>query len=314
MKALVISGGGAKGAYGGGIAQYLIEEQKNKYDIFIGSSTGSLLLPFLAMGNIALAKQVFTSVCPKEIFKISPFKFKKVNGVYETRINHWNSLISFLKRRSSFGDSSNLRKLIERSFTKEHFNKIRYSHKEVIVTVANFTKLEKEYKSIHENSYDDFCDWMWASANLVPFMSLMNKNGFDYADGGFGDYLPVHKALDMGAQEVDSIYLDLERPNITKPIIKTPFDTLMRSIEFMMNRIAEDDIEISTLQSEVKKTSKVFIYFLDKNLTDNSLFFDKEQMNKWWQEGLEYGRSHQPKSLSIKPKLAQKNNKPAHNR
>lgn len=297
MKALVISGGGAKGAFGGGIAEYLIKERKKDYDLFIGSSTGSLLIPFLALGDLALAKRVFTSVNDKEIFKISPFKFKKVNGVYQTRINHFNSLIMMLKRRSTFGDSSNLRRLIGCSFTKKHYDKLRGGKKEVIVTVSNFTKLTKEYKSIHDNDYEDFCDWMWASSNLVPFMSLMNKNGFDYADGGFGDYLPLHKAFDLGAREIDSIYLDQERPDIDRPIIKTPFDTVMRSLEFLMSRIAEDDLEISTLQSRLHKSSEVFTYFLEERLTDNSLIFDKEQMKKWWMEGIEFARRHNPRAL-----------------
>ena len=52
MRALVISGGGSKGAFAGGVAQYLLEIEKNKYDIFIGTSTGSLLIPHLALGNI----------------------------------------------------------------------------------------------------------------------------------------------------------------------------------------------------------------------------------------------------------------------
>jgi len=43
MKALVVSGGGSKGAFGGGVAQYLIEEEKKEYDLLIGTSTGSLL-------------------------------------------------------------------------------------------------------------------------------------------------------------------------------------------------------------------------------------------------------------------------------
>ena len=44
MRALVISGGGSKGAFAGGVAQYLMEELKYKYDLFLGTSTGSLLI------------------------------------------------------------------------------------------------------------------------------------------------------------------------------------------------------------------------------------------------------------------------------
>ncbi|GAA6773297.1 hypothetical protein AAGS39_40560 [Flavobacterium sp. CGRL2] len=52
MRALVISGGGSKGAFAGGVAQYLIEEKRHEYDLFLGTSTGSLLIPHLALGHI----------------------------------------------------------------------------------------------------------------------------------------------------------------------------------------------------------------------------------------------------------------------
>ena len=52
MRALVISRGGSKGAFAGGVAQYLIEEKKMKYDLFIGTSTGSLLVSHLALGEL----------------------------------------------------------------------------------------------------------------------------------------------------------------------------------------------------------------------------------------------------------------------
>ena len=42
MRALVISGGGSKGAFAGGVAQYLMEREKREYDMFLGTSTGSL--------------------------------------------------------------------------------------------------------------------------------------------------------------------------------------------------------------------------------------------------------------------------------
>ena len=38
MRALVISGGGSKGAFAGGVAEYLIEKMDNDYDIYIGLS------------------------------------------------------------------------------------------------------------------------------------------------------------------------------------------------------------------------------------------------------------------------------------
>ena len=52
MRALVISGGGSKGAFAGGVAEYLIDEKNNTYDLFLGTSTGSLMVSHLALGKL----------------------------------------------------------------------------------------------------------------------------------------------------------------------------------------------------------------------------------------------------------------------
>ena len=59
MKALVISGGGSKGAFAGGVAEYLINEKGNNYDIFVGTSVGSLLISHLALQKVAELKTIF---------------------------------------------------------------------------------------------------------------------------------------------------------------------------------------------------------------------------------------------------------------
>ena len=67
MRALVISGGGSKGAFAGGVAKYLIEEEKRKYDFYLGTSTSSLLVSHLALNKIKEIKRAFTSVNQKSI-------------------------------------------------------------------------------------------------------------------------------------------------------------------------------------------------------------------------------------------------------
>ncbi len=65
MNALVISGGGSKGAFAGGVAEYLMVNCQKKYDLFVGTSTGSLLAPLLAVGDLELAKAVYTNITQK---------------------------------------------------------------------------------------------------------------------------------------------------------------------------------------------------------------------------------------------------------
>ena len=98
MKALVISGGGSKGAFAGGVAQYLIEGQGKNYDMFLGTSTGSLLVPHLAANDIGKVYDIFTNVNQKTIFSINPFVVRSKGDREYVSINYFNSLIQFAKR------------------------------------------------------------------------------------------------------------------------------------------------------------------------------------------------------------------------
>ena len=102
MKALVISGGGSKGAFGGGIADYLIRGKGNEYDIFVGTSAGSLLVPLLAAGEVERIKQKFTNATQKDIFKRNPFYIKKQGKIFTTKINHFNSAKMFFQKKKTF--------------------------------------------------------------------------------------------------------------------------------------------------------------------------------------------------------------------
>lgn len=295
-KALVISGGGCKGAFAGGIAEYLIKEKQKDYNIYVGTSAGSLLIPLLALGEVDRIRTAFTKVSQKDIFSNCPFIIKKKGKIYTSKINHFNSLKMFMRKQKTFGDSGALRKLIARIFLKSDYDRLIASKKEVMVTVCNFTNRKTEYKSIRDYSYEDFCDWMWISANFVPFMSIVIKNGHEYADGGFGDYLPIHPALDMGAQHVDAIFLRPEKISTVSLRTTDPFDVLMRAFEFMLDKIGKDDILLGKFES-LRENATVDYYFAPYVLVENAFIFDPPLMAKLWQDGLDYARTKKPEEM-----------------
>ncbi len=291
MKALVISGGGSKGAFAGGVAEYLINEEKQDYDMFVGSSTGGLLIPHLSIGNIDRIKEAYTSVTQRDVFKVCPFKITKdQDGNLKSRMHHMNIIKMFLKRRKTFGDTSNLRKTISNIFTAQDYSLVKSSGKKVIVSASNLTKNTIEYKYLSDYSYEDFCDWMWISSCFVPFMSLVEKNGCEYADGGFGNYIPIEEAIANGAKEIDVIVL--QPRHRTKENIKTrnAFDVLLQSMGFMLNQIVYDDILIGHLESIYNDDLHVRFFFTPRVLTDYSFYFEPKEMRQWWQEGFDYAK------------------------
>jgi len=299
MRALVISGGGSKGAFAGGVAQYLIQEKKRNYDLFLGTSTGSLLIPHLAAGNLQKIYDIYTNVDQRKIFSINPFVVKKKDGREYVTINYLNTVWQFIRQRRTFGESKALRRNIRKNFSHQDFIELKSKVKDVVVTVSNLSKNRVEYKSIHEFEYDDFCDWIWISCNYIPFMSLAQKDGFEYADGGLGCVVPIREAIKRGATEVDAIILEAENMEYNKILGKNPFSLMVNLFGFLLDQVEYHDIVEGKLAAMNKKV-KLNIYYTPTKLTENSLVFNKKAMTEWWQQGYEYAEKKEMEKKAAK--------------
>lgn len=290
MRGLVISGGGSKGAFAGGVAQYLIEELKYDYGLFVGTSTGSLLLTHLALDKVKKIKKVFTSVNQSSIFSNCPFVIKKERfGSRQIGVNHFNVFKNFLRGKKTFGESQNLRKLIAKIITEQEFQDLKSSIIDVVVTVSNLSLNKVEYKSINDFNYDDFCDWIWISCNYTPFMSLVKKGGCEYADGGFGNMVPIEEAIKRGATIVDVIILETEVIYYNRMPSKNVFSLITNMHAFMANRIEKQNIRIGKFTAAHKDVI-INLYYTPTVLTTNSLIFDNKLMTQWWQSGYDFAK------------------------
>jgi len=242
-RALVISGGGSKGAWAGGVAEYLIKEKKHNYVLGVGSSTGSILLPHLLIDEIEIIKHIYTHVRTRDIFSLNPFIITKEEDDFRVKLNHLNIVKSFIKRTPTFGDSHKLLRKLRREINLKHFNKLRELDKEVIVTVSNLTQQKLEYKSSKTERYADFIDWIWGSANYAPFMSILRKGGQEYADGGFATLLPIRAAIDLGDVEaVDVIVLSPKDPHKILPPSTNAFQTISKIFDVSMHHSFNKDL------------------------------------------------------------------------
>jgi Predicted esterase of the alpha-beta hydrolase superfamily len=302
MRALVISGGGSKGAFAGGVAQFLIQEAKHKYDLFVGTSTGSLLISHLALNKLDKIKEIYSSVDQDSIFNNCPFIIKKKHGVEIIAINHWNVVKNFIRGKKTFGESENLRKLIRDSITIEEFEELKEGDMDVVVTVSNLSLNQVEYKSINDCTYDEFCDWIWISSNYTPFMSLVKKDGCEYADGGLGSLVPIEEALQRGATEVDVVVLHTEVNHLNRMSSKNPFDLITTIFSFMLDRIENQNVRIGKLVAN-QKDAIINFYYTPTVLTTNSLIFNKERMTLWWKRGYLYAKNKNEETSPINPEM-----------
>lgn len=290
MRALVISGGGSKGAFAGGVAQYLLQDKGYHYDLFVGTSTGSLLIPHLALGNIDKLHSIYTNVNMAKIFDINPFIIKKKQRQNYVTINHINVIRQFLRGKRTFGESRNLQKLIKSSFSVSEFEHLKSLPIDVVVTVTNISRNKPEYKSLKDCSYEEFCDWIWISSNYLPFMSLVKKNGCEYGDGGFSSLIPIAEAINRGATEIDVIILETEI-KITKTILgRNPFSLLINLFLFTLDQVGKLDLSNGKLAAK-NKNVKLNLYYTPTKLTNNALIFNEKKMKKWWQLGYRYAQN-----------------------
>ncbi|WP_439152857.1 patatin-like phospholipase family protein [Winogradskyella sp.] len=287
MRALVISGGGSKGAFAGGVAQYLMERENRNYDMFLGTSTGSLLVPHLAVNNISKLYNIFTNVQQQDIFSVSPFVQRKKGDREYVSIDFVNSLWQFIKLKRTFGESKALKRNIRRNFTLEEYRKIKETKQDVVVTVSNLSMNRVEYKSINDCTYEEFCNWIWISCNYIPFMSLATMNGYEYADGGLGCVIPIREAIQRGATEVDAVVLEAENLGKQRVLGKNPFSLMMNLFGHLLDQVERNDILIGKLAAK-NRDVKLNLYYTPTSLTENSLIFSKRLMEKWWKQGFDY--------------------------
>jgi NTE family protein len=300
MRALVISGGGSKGAFAGGVAQYLMQELGHNYDLFLGTSTGSLLISHLALQKIQKIKEVYTSVNQDSIFSNCPFVIQNKYGVANIGINHWNVLKNFYRGSRTFGESHNLLELIKNTITPEEFEILKSGPKDIVVTVSNLSLNAVEYKSIKDFEYEDFCEWIWISCNYTPFMSLVRKEGCEYADGGLGSMVPIEEAIRRGATEVDAIILHTEVTHFNRMPSKNAFSLLTSMFAFMLDRIERQNIRIGKYVAN-NNNAIINFYYTPTVLTTNSLIFDKEKMTSWWQKGFEFAKTKNVEISAFEP-------------
>lgn len=281
-RSLVVSGGGAKGAWAGGLIQQMIEERGYDWDMYFGTSTGSLLITLTPLKKMEKLKEAYTSVNNENIFSVNPFTKKG-------KINIPNAIWRLITKKTSLGESGGLDKLIRQMFSPTEFYDVRKMEKLVYPCATNYTTNGVEYVRNLDVTYDEYVKFTLASTSVPLAMNLVDLKDSQYLDGGVVMHVPIQKAIDEGADEIDVIVLRPEKIDNTPWKAENIFDVLMRTIDIMQDQISQTNVIVGQLKAK-EKNVKIRIRYTPYKLTDNSLIFNKEQMLKWWKEGYIFGR------------------------
>ena len=193
MRAIVLSGGGAKGSYEIGVWKALRKLNIN-YDIVTGTSVGALNGALMVQKSYLKALFLWYNIHYDDIFEMKKnYTKEEINDLYKDGILNGGV------------DVTNLENTIKKCIKTKNFFKsnIKFG----LVTVK-FPSLKHVYMTKDKLTKNNLHDYLVASASCFPAFKLKKIKNEYYIDGGFYDNMPINLAIEMGATEVIAVDLD----------------------------------------------------------------------------------------------------------
>jgi NTE family protein len=238
MRALVLSGGGAKGAYQVGVLKRWMGDKGIDYDINCGVSVGALNtagLAITAKGDPG-----------KAIHILEKFWLEKVNtkAIYK----RWFPFGRFhsLWKKSVY-DSSPLANLVNENI---HLNNVLNNGRLLAVGAVCLDTGENVFA---RESNPEFIKWVLASASFPVFLAPIEIDGKLWSDGGIKNVTPIGQAIRMGASEIDVIMCtNMNSKQVWNSTSKNALpDQALRVVDLMSDQIINDDIKIVGLKNDL---------------------------------------------------------------
>ncbi len=240
--ALVISGGGCKGAFAVGAIKSIYERFRSQgwFSIVGGSSTGAMIAPLAALlaAPEPMASNAFTTM---RYF----YSHITTSSVLERK-----SIVGILQHQNSFNRSTPMRKLLNRLFIQKCFDWLRSEEApHCYVVYVNYRSAQKVFVSPKDEKMtrDRFIDAMLASASVPVFVEPTIIDGDACYDGGLRDVIPFGNAIRLGAEAVVPIFLDPETMDQSDDDFKRIGKVVQRALFIMMDENRNNDHEIARL-------------------------------------------------------------------
>lgn len=276
MRALVLSGGGSKGAFQVGALEHILGDLGVTYDIVTGISVGALNGSFISQFRAGEEKEaikglveVWNSVNDERIFKLNHHRMKRRTFKREN-ISMALSALGHL----SFYDSTPLEELVAEVLDPD---KVSTSGKRLSIGCASLSDGEIRYWD--ENS-PDIVKAVSASAAYPVFFRPVEIEGTLWTDGGIRHTIPIERAISMGATEIDVILTgpipEKQSHNVTNTV-----QQLLSVISILLDEVYDTDMIIGSLIAE-QEGIPVRLLFPTPGLSNGGLDFnqDKVKLNR----------------------------------
>jgi len=246
-----MSGGGAKGAFELGAADYLIRDYGADPQVLVGVSTGNLNAAMLAQGKgrEGLIGQL-------NLLRDLWFGLKENSDIYTRRML---GAVGLAFKADSIYSNSPLRKLV-RSFVSS--DRLRESGRLLRVGVVGLKS--GEYRVV-DGRDTNILDMIIASTAIPVFFSPVDASGERYVDGGVRNVTPLSTAFEALAEldtanpelqtSADTMYVILASPLTVLPVqrdseVDGGIEIAKRSLELLVNEIYANDLQLALTINE----------------------------------------------------------------
>jgi len=269
-KALVLSGGGSKGAFEAGVLQRLMGEAQVDYDLLCGTSVGAINASYLAQVPLGQPRQaaarlraLWDTVTTDKVRR-NWFPFREASALF----------------KPSVYDSTPLHRWIRSGLD---LAAVRASGRRLRVVAVSFGTGEA---FVADERSNDLADWVIASSAFPVMLTPASIGGDLWADGGLRTVTPLGEAIRAGAGDIDVVLC-------TDPFGKSPFDVsgahaipqlLLRSIDIMNGEVSRADLRIAGLKNDLSQLRpeyrkvKIRVFQPAAPLPYDSLDFDPKNL------------------------------------
>ncbi len=246
-RAVVLSGGGTKGAYELGVWRAL-KELSIDYHIVTGTSIGSVNGALMAMGDFEHAEKVWHEMVMEDLMAAPKAEEHPVKQFLETFFllpgQRTNKLIE------GAVDNTPFLSFVEKNVDAETLMNSDVDYGLVTVRARDrkpFLLTKKDMKK------DEIKDYIIASSSVYPVFPMHKIGGEFYIDGMYHDNLPIELAISMGATEliVVDLHLKPQHPEYagkSNVVYLTPSRDLGGILAFDRKKI-EENIEMGYLDA-----------------------------------------------------------------
>lgn len=232
--AIVLSGGGAKGAFQVGVLEELIQNRGVKPRIVAGTSTGAIQALGVAQNDIpGLVDQWMTIKSYKDIYTKRPLG---VAGAILGEDSLYNAA-PLRKRLKAFANPDKLKR-----------SKIEMRLGVVNITTGQLHTVTQSNPNIHE--------WVYASCAMPVFFDPLMSQASDgtreqWVDGGVRDVTPLSAALELNPRGVIVIRASPKPEVGVNKLYNNLIDIALRSVAIQQSEVSINDVANATLINDM---------------------------------------------------------------